>query len=211
MPARRFTEPAGELMHINRTIGASVQRIGSCRKAQRLLDSPNRIVLVRRKDASGVTHCNPPDRNRRALRNDGLQVYDCIDADLRPFANDGEVEYPCARGQEDLVFDGAAEECGVRADEYSIANLNRVLGGGADYRVVAHDDLLTKRDGLTLGNEARTVPDHTAGSDPYLADECRVRCDDRRGVNAWAMATALQQHWNTTSISCPSLARFADV
>src|SRR5262245_26415282 len=113
-------------------------------------------------------------------------------------------------GQEDLVFDGAAEECGVRADEYSIANLNRVLGGGPDYRVVAHDDLLTERDGLTLGNEARTVPDHTTGSDPDLADECRVRCDDCRGVNVWAMATALQQHWNTTSFSCPCSCAFVD-
>jgi len=133
------------------------------------------------------------------LRNDGFQVYDCIDADLRPFANDGEVEYPCACGQEDLVFDGAAEERGVGADEYCIANLNRVLSGGADYRVVAHDDLLTERDGLTLGNEARTVSDDTTGSDPHVANKCRVRCDDRRGVNARAMAPALQQHRNTTS------------
>src|SRR5262249_32730235 len=48
MPARRFTEPAGELIHVNRTIGASVQPIGSCRKVQGLLDSPNRVVLIRR-------------------------------------------------------------------------------------------------------------------------------------------------------------------
>jgi hypothetical protein len=39
----------------------------------------------------------------------------------------------------------------VGADEYCIANLNTVLNGGADYRVVAHDDLLTERYGLTLG------------------------------------------------------------
>ena len=45
------------------------------------------------------------------MRDDG----DCIDADLRPFANDGEVKYPCACGQEDLVFDSAAEERGVGA------------------------------------------------------------------------------------------------
>jgi hypothetical protein len=70
-------------------------------------------VLIRRKDASGITHGNPPNRNGGFLRNDGFQVYDCIDADLRPFANNGEVEYPCACGQEDLVFDGAAEERGV--------------------------------------------------------------------------------------------------
>jgi hypothetical protein len=113
MPARRFTESAGELVHVNRTVGASVQPIGSCRKVRRLLGGPNRLVLFRRKDASGITHCNPSNSNRRCLRNDGFQVYDSIDADFRLFANDGEVEYPCARGQEHLVFDGAAEECGT--------------------------------------------------------------------------------------------------
>src|SRR5215831_3616503 len=148
---------------------------------------------------SRIAHGNPPNRNRRSFRNDGFQVYDCIDADLHPFTNDGKVKYPSAGGQEDLVFDGAAEERGVGADEYCIANLNGVLSGGADYRIVAHNDLLTERDGLTLCNEACTVSDDTTGSDPHVADECRVRCDDRRGVNARAMAPALQQHRNTTN------------
>jgi len=88
------------------------------------------------------------------------------------------------------------------ANEYCIAHLHRVLGGGANYRVVAHDDLLTERDRLTLGNEARTVPDDTAGSDSHFADECGGRCDDRRGVNARAMACALQQHADTTWTFC---------
>ena len=65
------------------------------------------------------------------MRNDGFQVYDRIDADLRPFANDGEVKYPRACGQEDLVFDSAAEERGVGADKYCIANLNRVIPGSS--------------------------------------------------------------------------------
>src|SRR5262249_15144878 len=116
---------------------------------------------------------------------------------LQVAANDGEVKSPCACGQEDLVLDGAAEERGVGADEYCIANLNRVLGGRADYGVVAHDNLLTERDGLTLGNEAHTIPDDTTGPYPHVADECRVRPDDGRGVNARAMASALQQHRST--------------
>src|SRR5262249_22789443 len=50
-----------------------------------------------------------------------------------------------------------------------------------------------KRSGATQSvSDSRDTP-------PHVADECRVRCDDRRGVNARAMAPALQQHWNTTS------------
>src|SRR5262249_11771177 len=148
---------------------------------------------------SRIAHGDPPNRNRRSFRNDGFQVYDCIDADLRPFANDGKVKYPSAGGQEDLVFDGTAEERGVGDDEYCIANLNGALRGGVDSHVRAHNYLLSERDELPLGNEARPTPNPTTGSVPRVAKECRIRCDDRRGVNYRAMASALQQHRNTTS------------
>src|SRR5262249_39905594 len=91
----------------------------------------HRLARFGREGRHGKRQRRRINRNGGFLRNDGFQVYDCIDADLRPFANDGEVEYPCACGQEDLVFDGAAEERGVGADEYCIANLNRVLSGGS--------------------------------------------------------------------------------
>jgi len=89
-------------------------------------------------------------------------------------------------------------ERGVGADEHGIANLDGVPTGGADYRIVAHNGLLAERDGLTLGNEARAVPDHATGSYPHVADEYCVWRDDGRGVNARAMASTLQQHRSTT-------------
>ena len=67
---------------------------------------------------SGITHRNPPNRNRRTFRNDSFQMYDCIDADLGPSANDGAVEYARACGQEDLVFDDTPQERGMGVTGY---------------------------------------------------------------------------------------------
>ena len=49
------------------------------------------------------------------------------------------MEHGHARGQEDLVLDGAPVECGVRPDEDCVANDERVLGGAAEHGVFTHD------------------------------------------------------------------------
>lgn len=82
-------------------------------------------------------------------------MHDGVNAHLRLLPDPRTVEDRHAGRQETLVGDGASAQHRVGTDEDVLANRDRPLGRGANDRLLAHDDPLSKGHWTTLGGDHR--------------------------------------------------------
>ena len=87
------------------------------REIQRLLDRPNSLVLVRRKNFSWIADRNPSDRHERIGRQDRAQMDNAIDAYFGARAHARAVEYGRACGQKNVVRDFTAGQISPGSDQ----------------------------------------------------------------------------------------------
>ena len=111
-------EEVGEpVSYMHHHVGsAALKSIDPLRKIERFDYGPDLLMLVRRQNMSGITCCDPANRNNRAGLQPGSQMHNGVHADLRFFAKASAVENRGSRGDENLVLQYGSYDVGVRAD-----------------------------------------------------------------------------------------------
>ena len=124
-----------------------------------------------------IADCDPADGDGSVRGKARTQMDDGIDADFGAERNVGSMEDGDARGDEDAIFQRAAGEMSVRADQAMGADGQGVMGCGADYSVFHDDTVSAEAQGRSFRVYASAEHDAAARGDLDIAADGGIACD----------------------------------
>jgi hypothetical protein len=122
---------------------------------------------------------------------------DPIDANFAALSEPSAVKDGSTCGNEDFIFDGAAYNVSVRANEAIIAEFERVAGVAAENRVLHDDALIANFDGTTFRDDLRTEKNPAARANGNIAANNGVGRNIGGRVNLWRSAFVRDEHGKT--------------
>jgi hypothetical protein len=177
-----------------------VYSINEAWKVERLLQGPDRFVLVRGKDFGRRPDSDPTNGNGRTRRQMAAQMHRPIDPDFRPMADDGAVENGGPRGDKNFTINLCADNMAVGPDHAMIPDRAVMTAGGANDGVFENDAMMADPYRSTaFCDESGAMHDPATRADRHVSADGGVRRDPCVGVDGSRTRSIGRYHF---SVSC---------